>query len=172
MKNLVQYNIESKKSNEQKYRYLSEDELIKLDKEKQDFLKDKPEQVHIEKIFEFGCKYYIEFENPFNDANKISSSVKECVSLNEESNVSCIGIADKFGRIWLHNVFNETAYIEYKEKTRFCKEGFYITRKQLPHYKVKTIYEKDKEPIHVIDKMLYEDVYSLKIKKVKSIHKI
>lgn len=144
---------------EAKFRWLTDDELKVCADELEEFKKnDKIINYFSEKQVrnaEYGHKYYVKMKNPFYDTHKFSATFdgdeNNQTRVENEEYVECIGIADKFGRIFLQNVWekDEPAYIEYKKpevkvnasgykyKT---KEGWYITRKKLDVYNVKTWY--------------------------------
>ena len=64
----------------------------------------------------YGDIYYIEFKNPFADNCKFSMSPIEQISLiYEQQYIKCIGIGDKFGRIFLQNVIHESSVILFSD---------------------------------------------------------
>lgn len=135
----------------------------------------------------YGDIYYIEFKNPFADNCKFSASSTEQISLdNEQQYIKCIGIGDKFGRIFLQNVWDNKnpAYIEYRKsktcktkegKTFNTKDGWFITRKDIEAYKVREWNSKNEEKtIYIPEKIKRKGVYGIiiEINVVKNISKI
>lgn len=102
--------------------------------------------------FEMGKKYFLYFDNPFADSYKVSKTPDTTTKLdNEVDKVFAIGVADKFGRLFIQNLWegNDSVFIQYKKaekkttkdgKSYMTKEGWYITRKELTAYKVHTWY--------------------------------
>ena len=126
----------------------------------------------------YGDIYYIEFKNPFADNCKFSMSPTEQISLNNEQQyIKCIGIGDKFGRIFLQNVWDNKnpAYIEYRKsktcktkegKTFNTKDGWFITRKDIEAYKVREWNSKNEEKtIYIPEKIKRKGVFEYGKKK-------
>ena len=114
-------------------------------------------------------------------------SPTEQISLdNEQQYIKCIGIGDKFGRIFLQNVWDNKnpAYIEYRKsktcktkegKTFNTKDGWFITRKDIEAYKVREWNSKNEEKtIYIPEKIKRKGVYGIiiEINVVKNISKI
>ena len=116
----------------------------------------------IDTNIKYGEKCYVEFDNPFADYRKFSSSSKQLKRIeNENKTIRCIGIVDKFGRIFLQNIWetNNPAYIEYNKpeikktkagKSYSTKAGWCLTRKDIECYKVSTLYSKTEKCIMYI----------------------
>lgn len=121
----------------------------------------------------YGNKYFIEFKNPFSDKNKFSSSSEDNIAPEKEEIIQCIGIADKFGRIFLQNVWNKAyAYIEYQKSKKitkkdgssfFTESGWYLTRKNANYYKVRGLKEYRKPVFYAPDENISKDVYNVLI---------
>ena len=119
----------------------------------------------------YGNKYFVEFNNPFADSHKFSNSNKDNIAPEKEETIQCIGIADKFGRIFLQNVWNKAeAYIQYKKAEKITKKdgssfttkpGWYLTRKNANYYRVKGLKEYKKPVFYSPDENVSKDIYNV-----------
>ena len=119
----------------------------------------------------YGNKYFVEFKNPFADYHKFSNSNKDTIAPEKEEVIQCIGIGDKFGRIFLQNVWNKAeAYIQYKKSEKIVKKdgssfntnsGWYLTRKNVNYYKVKGLKEYRKPVFYCPDDNISKDAYNV-----------
>lgn len=197
MKQFVNYYSEKHFIYEAKFKGLNKDELAELDRIKQSILDNDYKAIKhtrgeiaygegIDKTIEYGNKYFVEFNNPFADPYKFSSTNKynDPQKLeNEPDVIQCIGIGDKFGRIFLQGIWdlNEPAYIEYKKaekkttkegKTYMVEEGWYLTRKDIECYRVKTWKGKRGEtPYHIPANEKTKGAWGININKKLSILK-
>ena len=177
MKRLRQYICEAK------FKGLNADELKVLDDELKEILKN---ESHFSKLnqknnikVEYGHKYYVEMNNPFADTRKFSANPEsgtQAQQVETDGKIQCIGIGDKFGRIFLQNVweFDEPAYIEYKKAEKkvmnngyvlYTKEGWYITRKKLNAYKVKKWFsgKRGESPFYFTEKNISNGIWGVNI---------
>ena len=177
MKRLRQYICEAK------FKGLNADELKVLDDELKEILKN---ESHFSKLnqknnikVEYGHKYYVEMNNPFADTRKFSANSEsgtQAQQVETDGKIQCIGIGDKFGRIFLQNVweFDEPAYIEYKKAEKkvmnngyvlYTKEGWYITRKKLNAYKVKKWFsgKRGESPFYFTEKNISNGIWGVNI---------
>lgn len=177
MKRLRQYICEAK------FKGLNADELKVLDDELKEILKN---ESHFSKLnqknnikVEYGHKYYVEMSNPFADTRKFSANSEsgtQAQQVETDGKIQCIGIGDKFGRIFLQNVWelDEPAYIEYKKAEKkvmnngyvlYTKEGWYITRKKLNAYKVKKWFsgKRGESPFYFTEKNISNGIWGVNI---------
>ena len=173
MKDLVTYIKESKFMN------LNDDELKVCDDILNSILSDDYDTLskmdYTDKVTtihpEYGNKYFIEFKNPFADSNKFSSSNEKTIAPEKEEVIQCVGIADKFERIFLQNVWDKAeAYIKYKKSEVIKKKdgssfttkpGWYLVRKNANYYKVKGLKEYKKPVFYYPEETITVDVYNV-----------
>lgn len=144
MRSLVVYYTERLRISETKFKNLNEVELESCRKLLKCILESDIPTTICNKP-EFGKRYYIEFDNPFYDTDRYYESING-KRIDDIPVMKCIGISDKFGRIFLQNIWesNEPAFIQYKEgktkqtksgKTYSIKECWSLTRKNFKCYK-------------------------------------
>ena len=101
---------------------------------------------------EYGNKYLLVFENPFNNGEQLTSKYSDDIDGNnppcspdEDKVVMCIGIADKFGKLHLVNQWEPDCTVQYKDKglyikgkedTFYSEKGWYLYRKGFESYYV------------------------------------
>lgn len=166
---------------EAKFKDLSDDELQICKDELEEFKKNKNivnrfSEYGVTKP-EYGCKYYVKMKNPFADKHKFSKVYNGETQYSEqvetEEYIECIGIADKFGRIFLQNIWekDEPAYIEYKKTERkvsksgykyTTKEGWYLTRKGIDVYNVKPWWsgKRGEGPLYFTDEKISHGIWA------------
>ena len=166
---------------EAKFKGLSSDELQVCNDELAEFKKNENivSKFSETKVTnpEYGNKYYVKMKNPFADPHKFSKTFNGTKQYSEpvetEDYIECIGIADKFGRIFLQNVWetDKPAYIEYKKAERktsksgykyVTKEGWYMTRKEIDVYNVKPWYsgKRGEGPLYFTDENISHGVWA------------
>lgn len=198
MQSLVNYHKEKYLIYEAKFKNLNADELAECDRLLKSIIDNDYELLtkswsnRIAKEPTYGEKYFVEFKNPFADTRRFSATSgyeDSAKPVESEKTIKCIGIADKFGRIFLQNLWNteDPAYIEYKKaerkktkdgKSYLTKEGWYLTRKDIECYRVKKWYsgKRGESPFYFVDEKKSKGAWGIsladEIRFVKSLSSI